>query len=193
MIASIEGIIIYKTPTYFIVNVNGVGYKVFVPLPLSEKYNFNDKIFLYTHLIVKEDALDLYGFENIDEKNIFELLLTVNGVGPKLAINILSRITKDELIIAILDKNTSKLKSVPGLGGKTSDKIILELSDKLKTFEASPNMANITIKNEAIQALTVLGFQIKNIEKVVNEILQENPSSITTEEIIKQALKKLSK
>lgn len=192
MIATLEGNVIYKTPTYFIINVNGVGYKVFVPLQFTEKINVNDKIFLFTHLVVKEDALELYGFETLDDKNIFELLLTVNGVGPKLAINILSRLPIDELVNAILNKNVVRIKSVPGLGIKTSEKIIIDLHDKLKSFGNTQNISNYTTKNEAVQALLVLGFHEKSIEKVINEILKEN-SSLNTEEIIKEALKKLSK
>lgn len=195
MIASLRGRIIYKTPLYLILDVNGIGYKVFTSITTSEKLKENEEIFLYTYLVVKEDALDLYGFENIDERNIFELLLKVNGVGPRLAINILSRISTIELIKAIQNKNTSIIKSIHGVGAKTADKIIIELYDKIKQIDIvgpSQSLNTFTHKTDAIQALVVLGYSEKNVEKVVDEIISQNPDA-TTEEILKASLKILTK
>jgi Holliday junction DNA helicase RuvA len=132
MIARIEGTIIHTTDKFFVIDVSGVGYKVFITTDTVGAYGMGDAVALWTYTAVRENSLDLYGFGSIDELSFFELLLDVSGIGPKSALSILTVASIDTLKKAIATGDTSYLNKVSGIGRKTADKIVLELRDKLK-------------------------------------------------------------
>lgn len=195
MIGFIEGKLADKKPTEVLVNVNGVGYKIFISVNTFDNLPDNEAVVrLFTYLSVKEDALDLYGFLNESEKETFKLLISVNGIGPKLAQSILSGIMVNELREAISGGNLSRITAVPGVGKKTAERLIVELKDKIdkvsgETFEYS---SGGSIKSDAIAALISLGYNIKTAEKTVLSIMEAQPG-VTIEELIKDSLAKLNK
>lgn len=197
MIYTITGIITEKKPTESTIDVNSVGYLVFHSLNTFEKLPpIGEIVRLNTILIPREDSLNLYGFYESNERELFKLLLTVNGIGPKSAISILSSIQSDDLFEIIQQNNLKLLKKIPGIGSKTAERIILELKDKIKfnsKFEISDFSSQNTIRDESIEALIVLGYSRQVTEKVIAEILKSNPEVKTTEEIIKLALHKFMK
>jgi len=133
MIAHIKGKIIYKSPESVVVDVSGVGYEVYIPLSTYYKLpDTEEYISLNTYTHIREDALQLYGFLTQREKEIFQLLISVSGVGPKLARNILSGIPAEDLISAISSGDIARLRSIPGVGGKTAERLVLELKDKMR-------------------------------------------------------------
>ncbi|MBE0423592.1 MAG: Holliday junction branch migration protein RuvA, partial [Lutibacter sp.] len=153
----------------------------------------NEFVMLYTHLSIKEDAHTLYGFINKTEREIFRLLISVSGVGPSIARTMLSSMTTDEIQQAIASNNVSLIQSVKGIGVKTAQRVLVDLRDKIsKTYaidEVYVSQSN-TIKNEALSALEVLGFNKKQVEKVVDKILSED-KNLSVEILIKNALKNL--
>lgn len=196
MISFIKGILIEKSPTYAVIDVNGVGFGIYIPLSTFDKIDdVGKEVKLLTHLNVKEDSLTLYGFYSLEEKILFEMLIDVSGIGPRTAIGILSGISAIELKNLILNKNYSRLTSIPGIGKKTAERLVLELYDKISktSFNASPETTfqatDQDIRSNAIQALCSLGFTRPIAEKSVNSILMSENSSITLEELIKRALK----
>ena len=193
MITHIKGKLIEKNPTYVIVECNGVGYWLNISLNTSSQIADNESVFLYTHLLVKEDSHTLFGFKTKTEREIFRLLISVSGVGPSIARTMLSSMTTEEIQQAIGTGNVSIIQSVKGIGAKTAQRVIIDLKDKiLKSYtidEDSLNQNNTT-KEEALSALEVLGFTNKQSEKVLDKILMED-SSVSVEILIKKALKNL--
>lgn len=188
MIGYLRGKIISIKPTQLILDVNGVGYTLNISIITYEKINAREEAELYTHLVVKDDALDLYGFYDEEEKESFELLIGVSGVGPKTALGILSGIKVDELKRAILAGDVSRIVSAPGIGRKTAERLILELKDKIKTAgEIEQAVDSQQIAGDAIAALVNLGYNQKTAEKSVRTVLDKNPS-IALEDLIKEAL-----
>lgn len=169
MIAYLTGKIISKKPTKIILDVNGVGYLVNISITTFEKIADKEGVvsfFIYTS--VKEDAIDLYGFSSEAEKEMFELLISVNGIGPKLAQSILSGIQIDDLRAAIKTANLSRIIATPGIGRKTGERLIIELRDKVDSIAESLDKSfggSFTVKNDAVAALTNLGYNQKNAEK----------------------------
>ena len=197
MISHISGKILDKKPTEVIVEVNSVGFSIFISVKTYEKLpEINNAISLHTELIVREDALSLYGFFTKSEKEMFNLLTSVNGIGPKSAITILSAIDSNELIEIISTSNSYLLQKFPGIGKKTAERIILELKDKVikdSILELSVDGKNKTsIKNEATEALLSLGYNRNSAEKIISQI-QAQSADLSTEDIIKIALSKLMK
>lgn len=193
MITHIRGKLIEKSPTFVIVETNGIGYVVHISLNTFSQLTNAEAIFLYTHLQVKEDSHTLYGFISKIEREIFRLLISVSGVGPSIARTMLSSMTTDEIQQAIANGNVGVIQSVKGIGAKTAQRVLVDLHDKIsKTFAVDANLEVLdnTNKNEALSALEVLGFNKKQAEKVIDKILLEN-ASISVEDLIKQALKKL--
>lgn len=191
MIAQLTGDIVYTEDRFIILNVGGVGYKVFTT---AESMLFltknSSEITLWTHLVVKEDALDLYGFVNQKELNFFELLLTVSGIGPKSALGVLSLAGTETLHKAISSNNTEYLTKVAGVGRKSAEKIVLELKDKLgKLGEFLPN-ENLDAEADVLNALQALGYSIREAREAIKKI---PPTTTDTREKIKQALKQLGK
>lgn len=193
MIAYLNGKIFSLSPTGVILDVQGVGYDVHISVPTFEKLNGKETASLFIYTSVKEDSISLYGFSEREEKNIFELLISVNGIGPKSAMTILSGIQPNDLRNAIESADISRLTAMPGVGKKTAERIVLELRGKLtdsviSTAGAAPVRG---VRSEAILALTTLGYNRSIAEKITKEIAEVSPS-ITIEEMIKQALRKLS-
>ena len=193
MITHIQGKMVEKNPDHVVVECNGLGYHVNISLQTFSNIPDQENLKLYTHLVIREDAHILYGFYSKTEREIFKMLISVSGVGPSIAMTMLSSMDTEEIQQAIGSEDTPKIQSVKGIGQKTAQRVIVDLKDKiLKTYEISEELpgSNNTIKIEALSALEVLGFSRKKIEKVIQVILQNSPG-ISLEELIKQALKNL--
>ena len=193
MITHIRGKLVEKNPTFAVIETNGLGYWLNISLNTYSQLPDNEFVMLYTHLSIKEDAHTLYGFINKTEREIFRLLISVSGVGPSIARTMLSSMTTDEIQQAIASNNVSVIQSVKGIGVKTAQRVLVDLRDKIsKTYaidEVYVSQSN-TIKNEALSALEVLGFNKKQAEKVVDKILSED-KTLSVEVLIKNALKNL--
>ncbi|MCB0730117.1 MAG: Holliday junction branch migration protein RuvA [Ignavibacteriae bacterium] len=195
MIGYLTGKIISKKPTKVLIDVNGIGYIVNISINTFDKISEpGEQISLHTYLSVKEDSLTLFGFYSISEKELFEVLISVNGVGPKLAQAVLSGITADEFKNAINHNNVSRLVAIPGVGKKTAERMMIELRDKIEKVSDSNtpiDSKSITVKDDAVMALIGLGYNQKVAEKVTRSILDEN-SVLTLEELIKESLRRLN-
>lgn len=176
-----------------IIEVNGIGYQVSISLNTFGEIKDKEEIRLYTYFHVREDAQILYGFSNESERWMFQNLIGVNGVGPSTAIVMLSYLPPDELHKAIVQENVGALQAVKGIGGKTAQRIILELKDKLK--KGAPESTTIagsrhnTIRQEALTALVTLGIGKAAAEKSIDSILKNAGNTISLEELVKLALK----
>jgi Holliday junction DNA helicase RuvA len=193
MIAHIQGKLAEKTPTEVVIDCNGVGYHINISLHTYSLLPKTDFVKLFTHLIIKEDGHSLYGFVEKSEKEIFKMLLTVSGIGAGIARTMLSSLEPKQIIHALASGDVATIQSIKGIGGKTAQRAILDLKDKvLKIYdldEVSLSQNN-TNRDEALSALEVLGFIRKASEKIVDKVINENPDA-TVEVIIKQALKNL--
>jgi holliday junction DNA helicase RuvA len=188
MIGFIKGNIISAKPTQLLVDVNGVGYLCNISINTFEKISNQKCVSLFIHTHVKEDSITLFGFYTESEKTMFELLISVSGVGPKIALSILSGIQIDDLKNAILWADSSRISAVPGIGRKTAERLILELKNKVdQVTEEDGNKLPFSMKNEAVMALSTLGYNNKLAEKVVRDILLAEPNALL-EELIKKAL-----
>jgi len=193
MIGYLTGKIISAKPTRVLLDVNGVGYIVNISLNSFEKINDQPTASLYIFTSVREDSITLFGFHSESEKEMFELLISVNGVGPKLALNILSGIQTSDLQYAINSGDISRIVSIPGIGRKTAERLVLELKSKVDKINTDDGIEiPFSIKNEAIAALTTLGYNSKQAEKCVREILTTEPNA-ALEELIKKALSLLNR
>ncbi|QCX52861.1 Holliday junction branch migration protein RuvA [Elizabethkingia sp. JS20170427COW] len=194
MIHFLRGIAHELTPTYVVVDVNGVGYYVGISLLTSQKLQQGKEVFLHTQQVIREDAQLLYGFYTVEEKEIFNLLIGVNGVGAVSALILLSTLEISEIASAICSRNSVVLQKAKGIGGKTAERIIVDLKDKVQKFtlEDSEN-SSITdnkIKSEALTALEVLGIPRKTAEKAADKVLKLEPE-IDLETLIKKILKNI--
>ena len=188
MIGYLEGEIKRIGSNYLILYTNGVGYKVYVPNFLLEDITLGKKLSLEIYTRVKEDQLDLYGFKNIEELNFFEQLLNVSGVGPKVALNILSSADSESLKDSISKQDPALLNSVSGVGRKTAEKIVVELKSKLGTIGS--DMFTDTGSGDVYDALIGLGFKKNEVKKAISNL----PKDLNTvEEKIKEALKILNR
>ena len=193
MYAYINGKIADKTNNYVIIDNEGIGYKIFMSPSVIEKLpDVGENLKVYTYYYVREDNIALYGFRSNEELRMFELLLSVSGIGAKSAVQILSSITPSSFALAVISNDVSKIVKIPGIGNKTAARIILELKDKLKTEqevcqnEKISKVIDLEEKDiEAITALQVLGYTRKEISKTLEKIDTQN---LTVEEIIKKAL-----
>ena len=199
MYAYIKGSLEIKTQNYVVIDVQGIGYKIFMSQSaIDEIGEIGKTVKVYTYLRVREDEMSLYGFNTNEELRMFELLLSVSGVGAKTAISMLSNITPSSFALAVITDDVAKIKALPGVGAKGAQRIILELKDKIKTEEAVSDDKNISIDKitvdneklvEAISALQVLGYNKKEIEKAISKV----DNSLSVEEIIKEGLKNLAR
>ena len=193
MIYYLKGVVQELTPTYAVVEVGGVGYYVSVSLNTSQKLQQGRECLLYTQQIIREDAHLLFGFYEKAEKEMFNLLISVNGVGAVSAMILLSSLDLAEISRAILSGNSGVLQKVKGIGAKTAERIIIDLRDKVQKFEfaegETPLMDN-KVKEEALSALEVLGIPRKTSEKIMDKVLKQNPET-STEELVKQVLKNI--
>ncbi|NBP68487.1 MAG: Holliday junction branch migration protein RuvA [Cytophagia bacterium] len=194
MIAFLKGRLIHKEPSHVLIDVAGVGYHVNVSLQTFSAIKDQESISLFTHLSIREDAHVLFGFSTEAEKKLFLHLISVNGVGPSTAIVMLSFMEVEELKAAIAREDIATLQRVKGIGGKTAQRLIVELKDKLKkevTEESgsSPLGLHNTIKQQALSALVTLGIPRPAAEKSVDAILKKSGNNLTLEDLVKQALK----
>lgn len=193
MIGYLKGKIISSKPTQIILDVNGVGYKIGISINTFEKIVDLEQVSLFIHTHVKEDSISLFGFFTESEKEMFELLISISGIGPKIALGLLSGISVDDLKEAIEEGNVSRIVAVPGIGRKTAERLVLELRSKVDDILfGDAARTQPSIKSEAISALTTLGYNFKVAEKVVRELLVESPN-FTLEDLIKKALSNLNK
>ncbi|MEI7486427.1 MAG: Holliday junction branch migration protein RuvA [Chryseobacterium sp.] len=194
MIFSLQGIIEELTPTYAVINVQGVGYYVGISLMTSQTLTLNQETVLFIQQIIREDAHLLFGFNTRSEKEMFNLLISVNGVGAVSALILLSTLSLDEIASAILSKNSALIQKAKGLGVKTAERIIVDLKDKVQKFSnAEENIStfvNNKIKEESLSALEVLGIPKRMSEKIADKIIKQNPT-ISVEELVKQILKNI--
>lgn len=188
VIASLRGKLISKEPENLIVDVGGVGYSIQVPLTLfSSLPEENRDVFLYIHTHVREDAIQLYGFQTADEKRIFTTLIGISGIGPKVALNILSTIPPDNFHNAINSEDVDILCRVPGLGKKTAHRLILELKGKLPSIKEKKD----TIYDDTLSALVNLGYKKNIAQEALNKAYDGGHRDI--ESLLKEALKYLTK
>lgn len=197
MIDYIYGKLAQKAEDYVVIDTGALGYKVFTPVRISTVLPpLKESIMLYTHFVHKEDAMELYGFLKEIERNIYRQLLSVSGVGPKLAMKIISDLESNEIIQSILTKDHKTLATVNGLGKKTAEKVILELESKFKKlfpFSAVEEEETSTVSGQlAVDALLSLGYRDKEASEAVRSVLAKQ-KNISTEETIKEALLLLSK
>ena len=194
MIAHLRGRILSKRPNQVIVECGGVGYDVTISVPtFSELGAGNSEVSLHVHTHVREDALALYGFLHSQEKELFERLLTVSGIGPKLAITVLS-LAAAEVVGAIRGNDVARLTKIPGVGKKTAERMILELKDKLDHFGATPNVVPSVsaVEEDVISALVNLGYQRAAAEQGVARAMKATPAK-TFDELFRATLAMLSR
>lgn len=193
MIGYLKGKIISSKPTQLILEVNGVGYKVGISINTFENIVDKKEVSLFIHTNVKEDSISLFGFFTESEKEMFELLISISGIGPKSALGLLSGISVESLKEAIEEGNISRITAVPGIGRKTAERLVLELRSKVDEISfAETSSVEPNVRSEAISALTTLGYNIKIAEKTVRELYSKN-SAIALEDLIKNALALLNK
>jgi holliday junction DNA helicase RuvA len=187
MIANVQGTVLESQSDYVVVMVGGVGLRVFVPFNTREALEVGAMAFLYTQLIVREDLLALYGFHSADERDFFNLLISVSGVGPKIALAILSTLTIDHLRAAVLNDRSEVLTRVPGIGKKTAQKLALELKDKLPKggLEAGP-LGFDDINTDVVDALVALGYSIVEAQAALQALPKDAPKDV--EERVRLAL-----
>ena len=203
MIASVKGKLEGVTAESVIIDVNGLGVEAIVPTTVINRLpKIDDNVRLYTYLHVREDAMQLYGFLEKEDLDFFKLLITVNGIGPKAAIAILSSMPTDILTFAILSEDTKTIEKAQGIGSKTEKKLVLELKDKVGIIKIPKNTGsenddnnvltigiNSEIKDEAVQVLTALGYSQTEAVKAISTV--EISEKMTSEELVKLALKNL--
>ena len=194
MIFYLRGIVQELTPTYTVLEVNGVGYYVGISLQTSQKLSLGKEYLIYTQQIIREDAHLLFGFFDKAEKEMFNLLISVNGVGAVSAMIVLSSLELSEISQAILSGNSGVLQKVKGIGAKTAERIIIDLRDKVGKFEGGRHektaLVDNRVKEEALSALEVLGISRKMSEKIADKILKSS-TEISVENLVKQVLKNI--
>jgi Holliday junction DNA helicase RuvA len=191
MIATLEGTLEYCGVDSAIIKVGGVGIRVYLPSStLSQLGALGDEVSLYTHLYVKEDNISLYGFTSNEEVALFKNLISVSGIGPKVALALLSSLSAEQLATAIIGGNVDLIDQVPGIGPKMANRLIVELRSKLEQEWKEVALPLATEDSDAIAALTSLGYSLKEATQVVSSI--PNSSGLTLEEKVKTALQELA-
>lgn len=179
MISILRGNVISQETDGIIVDVNGIGLHVLVPSSLRDRVQPNEAVYLYTKLIIREDAWLLCGFETKDGREVFDLLLKVNGVGPRLAMSILSTLTPDTIRRAVFNDQADLFSRVPGIGKKTAQKILLQLQDRLPSTEGLAPLAKISdVDTEVLGALTTLGYSLVEAQAALQFIPRETPQDV---------------
>ena len=201
MIASLTGRLAFKAPTYLVLDVHGVGYEVFIPL--STYYglpNLSESISLSVHTHVREDAIQLFGFLTSQEKDAFVLLTSVSGVGPKLALSVLSALPVSDLVSAIQSGDVEKLTTVPGIGNKSASRLVLELKDKVEKLylgiasaSEPPKQGEDATFDDALSALVNLGYRPQDAKEALKQVKKSNADSIVLKDMIRESLKELAR
>jgi Holliday junction DNA helicase RuvA len=187
MIATLRGEITQIEENALVVEVGGVGLRVFVPAPVRARMKTGEAIFLYTHLVVREDALILYGFESQADRELFTMLLGVDGIGPRIALAVLSTLTIDAVQRAVFAEEADILSRVPGVGKKTAQKIVLYLHDRLKPTDALARVASMSdTDSEVLAALTALGYSVVEAQTAIQSLPKDAPEDV--EERLRTAL-----
>ncbi|MEI8172882.1 MAG: Holliday junction branch migration protein RuvA [Deltaproteobacteria bacterium] len=200
MIARISGLLIFKSISHAIVDAHGIGYRIFLPLTtFYELPDTSQPVTLHIHTHVKDDAINLFGFYSSEEKEVFQLMISVSGIGPKLALNILSGISAGDLIAAVSRGDLNRLIRIPGVGKKMAERIILELKDKMikmVSFESVDKDSNALstdeLKLDALSALINLGYKNQSAKTALDRIINEFPEPMTLEILLKRTLKILA-
>jgi Holliday junction DNA helicase RuvA len=191
MIATLRGEITQIEDGALVIEVGGVGLRVLVPAPLRERLKVGEAAFLYTHLIVREDALTLYGFEASADREFFNLLLGVDGVGPKVALSVLSTLNLDTVQRAVFSDDSDLLSRVPGVGKKTAQKIVLHLHDRLKPVSGLERIAAMSdADGEVLAALTALGYSVVEAQTAIQALPKDAPQDV--EERLRMALQQFT-
>lgn len=197
MIARINGTLVQKSVTQCVVDVHGTGYRIVVPL--STFYELPEggrSVVLHIHTHVREDAISLFGFYTEEERDVFELMISVTGIGPRLAVNILSGISATEWVRAVAAEDLKRLTGIPGVGRKTAERMILELKEKAGKLGSGAVPAGIAtvrtgeqVKEDALSALVNLGYKGSSARDAVERIMKEAPEPLSLDRILKQALR----
>ena len=193
MITQLKGRLVSKTPTTLVIDCSGVGYEVHISLFTYGQLSDYEQILVYTHMQVREDAHILYGFIEPIERSVFRLLLSVSGIGANTARTMLSSMNPQEVVQAIQTDNVAAIQAVKGIGAKTAQRVIVDLRDKVTQLAGDENISitsSNTQRDEALSALSVLGYPMKQTQKIVDGLLQVEPS-MSVERLIKNALNKL--
>jgi holliday junction DNA helicase RuvA len=201
MIALLTGRLAFKAPTHLALDVQGVGYEVFIPLSTYYSLpNLNENLSLSIHTHVREDAIQLFGFITQQEKDAFLLLTTVSGIGPKTALGILSALPVSDLVSAIQAADVDKLETVPGIGKKSAGRIVLELKDKLTKLHPglapsvdSPGQGHDRTFDDALSALTNLGYRAQDAKEALKQVKKAKSEPISLQELIRDTLKDLAR
>ena len=196
MIAYIRGKFTFKSPTEVVMDVQGIGYQIHITLNTYGQIKDLAEGILYTHLVIKEDAHTLFGFADRMEKQMFQHLISVSGVGPSTAQVVLSSLTSDQVSMAILSEDERTFGRVKGIGPKTAKRIIIDLKDKIGKVEAGRVLTyasqNNTNVEEALSALVALGFNRSQVQKALNELLTKEQKDWSVEDLVKEGLRKLA-
>jgi Holliday junction DNA helicase RuvA len=201
MIASLTGRLAFKAPAHLVLDVHGVGYEVFIPL--STYYglpNLNESTSLSVHTHVREDAIQLFGFLTSQEKDAFVLLTSVSGVGPKLALSVLSALPVSDLVSAIQSGDVERLTTVPGIGNKSASRLVLELKDKVEKLHPGlvsasevPRHGHEATFDDALSALVNLGYRPQDAKEALKQVKKSNAESIVLKDMIRESLKELAR
>ena len=202
MIARISGLLVYKSVQAITLDVHGIGYRVFVPLTtFYELPETGQAITLHIHTHVKEDAINLFGFHTLEERNMFQVMISVSGIGPRLAMNILSGINVADLVDAITSGNLRRLLSIPGVGRKMAERLVLELKDKVLKLDRGqavprdrvvPRSPEEAVKEDALSALINLGYKNATARDVIEKIMKDTTEIPALDLLLKSALQQLS-
>jgi holliday junction DNA helicase RuvA len=198
MIASLRGKVILMGINRVIVEAHGVGYDVAVSLSTRDALAENEDVFLHIHTAMRDNALELYGFTSAEEKRLFEMLLTVAGVGPRTSLQVLSGISPEGFCQAVLDGDSRQLVSIPGIGKKSAERIILELKEKIEklpilTAERKGNAAASTLADDLVSSLINLGYTPRAAETAAKSVLKDRGPDVTLSEAVRAALKQANK
>ncbi len=204
MIGRLRGILIEKQPPELLIEVNGIGYEVQMPMScFYELPNIGEEAIIYTHFVVREDAQLLYGFNTVKERALFREVIKANGVGPKLGLGILSGMTASQFVACVEREDVSTLVKLPGVGKKTAERLVVEMKDRLKGWgagdlftpftdaapaDSAPQATQSNVEEEAVSALLALGYKPTQASKVISQVMKLEMSS---EELIREALKSM--
>lgn len=180
MIATLSGEIISLDEDSLVIGVGGIGVRVCVPTALKDRAYKGDQLFLHTHLVVRQDALTLYGFESEEERDFFQLLLGVNGVGPRLALTLLSTLSVDAIRRAVLSEQAEIFARVPGVGKKTAQKVVLYLQGKVGKGVLVEGSPTLDVDTEVLEALTALGYSVVEAQAALQSIARDAPQDVET-------------
>ena len=193
MITHLQGKLVEKNPTHLVIDCQGVGYEVHISLHTFSQIPDQENVRVYTHLQIREDAHQIFGFFTSQERTLFRLLIGVSGIGASTARSMLSSMEPTQIQQAVIQEDLNTIKSIKGIGLKTAQRLILELKDKISRSDLGaeiPAVLNNTSKEETLSALEVLGYTRKASEKIVDQLIQASPDS-SVEQLIKGALNKL--